>query len=109
MPARLWRARRVAAAMEPKLTSVLLFDVAADIPHRVLTEATEAGLAAARAHAGPAVDATGSLGSAREGTRRVRVELTLRADPKSAMAAGKAFGDAFVERLAARGLDAAQV
>lgn len=89
--------------MESKLRSVLLFDVPADAPHRELTDATDAGLAAARAALGAPVDANGSLGSASAGRRRVRVELAMRAAPAAAMQAERAFAGAFVAALEAKG------
>ncbi|HVM46332.1 MAG TPA: hypothetical protein VM582_10390 [Candidatus Thermoplasmatota archaeon] len=89
--------------METKLRSVLLFDVGADVPHRLLTEATDAGVAAARASAGGLVDANGALGSARDDKRRVRVELALRATPAAAMEAERAFAAAFAATLETKG------
>lgn len=93
--------------METKLTSVVEFIVAAEVPHRLLTEATEAGLDAARTRAGPGVDASGSLGSisARAGTRSVRIALTLRATAAGALAAEAAFAEAFLGRVRAQGFD----
>lgn len=92
--------------MEPKLTSVVEFLVEATTPHRTLTEATHAGLEAARAVAGPTLDATGSLGSARGERRSVRIALTLRASPAAALQAEAAFAGAFVARVLAQGFSA---
>ena len=89
--------------MEAKLRSVLLFDVADDTPHRVLTEATEAGVAAARAILGSVVDTAGALGSASGGKKRVRVELAMRAAPVAVMQAERAFAAAFMDALARKG------
>ncbi|HET6404882.1 MAG TPA: hypothetical protein VFH78_09555 [Candidatus Thermoplasmatota archaeon] len=89
--------------MDAKLRSVLLFDVDADTPHRVLTEATDAGVAAAREALGTPVDTNGALGSARDGKKRVRVELAMRAPPAAVMQAEKAFAAAFAATLAKKG------
>lgn len=89
-----------------KLRSSVRFDVGGDVPHKVLTSATDAGLAAARAKAGEggSVDAAGSLGSVRDERRTVKIELTLRvAGPAVAIEAERAFADAFVARLAGQG------
>jgi hypothetical protein len=94
--------------VEPKLTSVIGFLVDTKTPHRALTEATESGLGAARAVAGPTLDATGSLGTARGATRSVRVALTLRASPAAALQAEAAFARAFMERLETRGFSVAR-
>ena len=94
--------------MDAKLRSVLLFDVDAAVPHRLLTEATDAGIAAARAIVGSVVDANGALGSAKDGTKRVRVELAMRAAPATVMQAEKAFAEAFVATLAKKGHRAEQ-
>ena len=89
--------------MEAKLRSVLLFDVADDTPHRVLTEATEAGVAAARSVLGSVVDTAGALGSASGGRKRVRVELAMRAAPAAVMEAERAFAAAFVSAVERKG------
>ena len=89
--------------MDAKLRSVLLFDIDAEVPHRLLTEATDAGIAAARGVVGSVVDANGALGSAKDGTKRVRVELALRATPALVMQAEKAFAEAFLATLAKKG------
>lgn len=99
--------------METKLRSLVLFDVSDEVPHRTLTEATHAGLAAARTRIGESggVDANGSLGSAREGRRIVRIELTMRVQEggaPDALHAERAFSEAFLEKVWARGYDAAQ-
>lgn len=93
------------ARVPTKLASVVLFDVDASLPQRVLTEATQAGLAAARATLAPdaSAEATGSLASARDERRRVRVDLTLRVpDPAAALRAERAFADAFLARVRTR-------
>lgn len=95
--------------MDAKLRSVLLFDVADDTPHRVLTEATDAGLAAAREVVGAVVEANGALGSARDGKKRVRVEMALRAAPAAVMEAERAFAAAFVSLVERRGHDVEQL
>lgn len=95
--------------VEAKLRSVLLFDVAADAPHRTLTEATDAGVAAARGTIGSAVEANGALGSARDGKKRVRIELAMRATPAAAMLAEKAFVEAFVGILRGKDHDVEQL
>lgn len=95
--------------MEAKLRSVLLFDVAEDTPHRVLTEATDAGLAAAREIVGAVVEANGALGSARDGKKRVRVEMALRAPPAAVMQAERAFAAAFVSLVERRGHEVEQL
>lgn len=89
--------------MDAKLRSVLLFDVADATPHRVLTEATDAALAAAREVVGAVVEANGALGSARDGKKRVRVEMALRAAPAAVMEAERAFAAAFVSTVERRG------
>ncbi|HUR67665.1 MAG TPA: hypothetical protein VM370_00335 [Candidatus Thermoplasmatota archaeon] len=105
--------------IDAKLTSVVEFQVGGDVPHRALTAATDAGLAAARTLVGGAVDGTGSLGSVRgetrsrsEGpdapsgasrTRGVRIALTMRAPPAIALAAEAAFARAFVAKLEGQG------
>ena len=89
--------------MDAKLRSVLLFDVADDTPHRVLTEATEVGVAAARALLGSVVDTAGALGSASGGKKRVRVELAMRAAPAAVMQAERAFAAAFMDALERKG------
>jgi hypothetical protein len=97
--------------MELKLRSALQFDIGADVPHRALTDATDAALAAARASVRGSVDAVGSLGSARDGSRRVRIEMTLRVAEGGAaagLAAEKAFAEAFCAALARKGLTAAR-
>lgn len=94
-----------------KLRSSLVFEVGGDVPHKALTAATDAGLAAARAAVGAegSADAVGSLGSVRDGARTVRIELTLRvAGANAAMQAEKTFTDAFVERLASQGYEGAR-
>lgn len=95
--------------MEAKLRSVLLFDVADETPHRVLTEATDAGLAAARAVVGAVVEANGALGAARDGKKRVRVEMALRATPAMVMEAERAFAAAFVSLVERRGHEVEQL
>lgn len=97
--------------MDTKLRSSVPFEVGDDVPHKVLTSATEAGLAAARAALGDkgSVDALGSLGSARDGARRVRIELTLRGAAPAAMEAERAFAEAFVARLVAQGFAATRL
>lgn len=82
---------------------MLLFDVADDTPQRVLTEATDAGIAAAREVLGAPPAATGALGSAREGKKRVRVELAMRAPPAAVMDAERAFAAAFVSLVERKG------
>ena len=99
----------LASAVQAKLRSVLLFDVGADTPHRTLTEATDAGIAAAREALGAPVEANGTLGSVRDGGKRVRVELAMRAAPAAVMTAEKAFGAAFAALLAERGFDVEQL
>lgn len=122
------RREREAGPSGAKLRSVLLFYVAADTPHRALVDATDAGVGAARAKLGGAVEAKGTLGSARDGKkrvrgearsssedargeapvarRRVRIELAMRANAAAGMLAEKAFADAFLSRLQTRGHDA---
>lgn len=95
--------------MDAKLRSVLLFDVAEGTPHRVLTEATDAGLAAAREVVGAVVEANGALGSARDGKKRVRVEMALRAAPAAVMEAEKEFAAAFVSVVERRGHEVEQL
>ena len=97
--------------MESKLRSSVAFEVAGDAPHKVLTAATDAGLAAARERlaAGGSADAIGSLGSVKDGTRRVKIELTLRAAPAAAMDAERAFADAFLAKLTTQGYAAARL
>lgn len=92
-----------------KLRSVLLFDVAAGTPHRLLTEATDAGIAAARETLGVPVEANGTLGSAREERKRVRVELAMRAKPAGVMEAERAFAAAFTGQLEKRGFAVEQL
>lgn len=95
-----------------KLRSVLLFDVSGDTPHKILTRATDEGLSAARGALPGSVDANGQLGGAREGTRRVRIELALRIDeggPAAGMDAERAFADAFIARVRANGFEASRV
>jgi hypothetical protein len=89
--------------VDAKLRASIEIDVGAEVPHRELTAATDAGIAAANATLGALVEAVGSLGSAREGVRRVRIELAMRATPASALATERAFADAFVLALARRG------
>jgi hypothetical protein len=96
-------------SVETKLRSVLLFDVAEDTPHRVLTEATDAGVAAAREVLGAPPATNGALGSAREGKKRVRVEMGIRAAPAVIMEAERAFAAAFVGVVAKRGHAVEQV
>ena len=86
-----------------KLRSVLLFDVAEDTPHRVHTEATDAGVAAAREVLGAPPATNGALGSARDGKKRVRVEMGMRAAPAAIMEAEKAYATAFVGVIERRG------
>lgn len=82
-------------------------------PHREITAATEAGLAAARAALPDAtVRAEGALEKLPDGRRKARVTLVVSAardDPAVAEGAREAFADAFVARLAARGFDATRV
>lgn len=91
-----------------KLRSTVAIEVAGDAPHRLLTEATDRGLAAANAALAEAgrVEAVGSLGSVKGGLRRVKVELVVRlakADMQAAMGAEAAFAEAFVARLRQKG------
>lgn len=107
----------LALALDAKLRSVLLFDIGADTPHRALTDATDAGVGAARARLGGAIEANGTLGSARDGKsgeapvakRRVRIELAMRANAAAVMLAEKAFADAFLAHLQTLGHDAEQL
>lgn len=104
--------RRGSRRVEQKLRSALQFDVGADVPHRALTEATDAGLVAARAVLHGSADAVGALGSARGGVRRVRIEMTLRVrgdGPAAAMLAEKAFADAFLDALSRKGFAATRI
>lgn len=104
-------ARRVNAG---KIESTVLFDVPADVPHRELTRATEAGLAAARAALADrgSVEAIGRLPSARGDAKRVRVELVISvADGMAtiALAAERAFAEAFAGALTTRGYAAVRL
>ena len=92
--------------METKLQSVILFDVDEDAPQRLLTQATDAGLEAARFAIVGSVDANGRLGSAKDGLKRVRIELAIRVGaggPAQGLAAEKAFAEAFIGTLAKKG------
>lgn len=98
--------------MPSKLASVALFAVDAATPQRVLTEATQRGLDAARAALAPdgSIEATGRAGSAREGRRRIRIELSLVVtDPTAALVAERAFTEAFLARVRATGARVEQV
>lgn len=92
---------------ETKAEATLTFVIAADVGQKLLTDATERGLAAATA-ALPGrgrVRAQGSLGNVREG-KRVRIDLDVRgegADTAWALRAEAAFADAFLARLEAKG------
>lgn len=94
--------------MDAKLSARVDFVVDADVPHRLLAEATERGLAAADAALGGSgrAQANGSLLTLPDGRRRVRVELAMRASPTGALAAEAAFAEAFLGRLQAKGFGA---
>lgn len=94
----------------PSLRSTLIFVVPEEVPHRLLTEATKAGLAAARIALAPegSADANGRLGRAGDGARRVTIEIELRPGgraPAVGLAAERAFVEAFVAPLVRRGFD----
>lgn len=95
--------RAALARVDAKLRSVLLFDVGDDVPHRALTEATEAGIAAAREVLGTPPATNGALGKAVDGKKRVRVEMGIRAAPAVVMQVEKAFAAAFVALLEKKG------
>lgn len=82
-----------------KLESVVLFDVPADVPHRELTRATDAGAMAAEREIGAKPTVAGSLASARDGKRRVRIAIGMQATPAAALLAERAFADAFCATL----------
>lgn len=94
-------------APETKADATLTFVVDADVGQRLLTDATEKGLAAAT-DALPGrgrVRAQGSLGNVREG-KRVRIDLDVRGEGATrawALAAETAFAEAFLARLEAKG------
>lgn len=92
---------------ETKAEAALAFLVDADAGQRLLTDATEKGLAAAtKALPGRGrVRAQGSLGNVKEG-KRVRVDLDVRgegANQEWALAAEAAFAEAFLARIEAKG------
>lgn len=94
---------------------MVAFQVDLEVPHRELTAATEAGLAAARDALGAAgsVDAIGRLTSSKSAPARlVRVELKValrEGSPSAALAAERAFVDAFAQALVGRGFEAVRI
>lgn len=92
---------------EQKIVAVATLLIDADVPHKLLTDATERGLDAAK-EALPgrgAVRAEGALQNLRD-RKRVKVTLTIRgvgANGAWAAAAERAFAEAFLARLAKKG------
>lgn len=93
--------------MDAKLTSRVDFLVGPDVPHKLLTEATELGLAAADAALGEKgrAQGNGSLIKLPDGRRRVRIDLAVRAAPQAALAAEAAFSSTFEARLRTKGFE----